>query len=100
MDNQQFLARKAELTLNAVEKLHTQISLLISSFEIELQTLRAELEDLEEENEVKATAMHNAREVYIGMDGFKPETAPEGYCLHLLKQMYEELCDKPTNLTT
>jgi len=37
--------------------------------------------------------IHYAKEVYIGMDGFKPETAPEGYCLKLLKDIYEELCE-------
>lgn len=38
-----------------------------------------------------AMRIHHAKEVYIGMDGFKPETAPEGYCLKLLKEMYDEL---------
>lgn len=50
-----------------------------------------------EELDIKKQMIHNAREVYIGMDGFKPETAAEAYCLWVLKQMYEELCDKPYN---
>lgn len=50
-----------------------------------------------EELDIKKQMIHNAREVYIGMDGFKPETAAEAYCLWILKQMYEELCDKPYN---
>lgn len=48
-----------------------------------------------------AMRIHHAKEVYIGMDGFKPETAPEGYCLKLLKEMYDELKeeDNAKNLT-
>lgn len=29
-------------------------------------------------------------EIYIGMDGFIPETAPEKYCLDRLAEMYKE----------
>ena len=48
-----------------------------------------------------AMRIHHAKEVYIGMDGFKPETGPEGYCLKLLKEMYNELKedDNAKNLT-
>lgn len=28
-------------------------------------------------------------EVYAGMEGFKPETAPEAYCLRVINQMYD-----------
>jgi len=34
-------------------------------------------------------ALKEIREIYAGMEGFIPETAPEGYCQHIIKQMYE-----------
>jgi len=58
-------------------------------------SLQSHIVDLEREAERLRTAMSNAREVYIGMDGFIPQTAPEGYCLRIIEQMYNELCDKP-----
>jgi len=36
-------------------------------------------------------AIHEAKEIYTGMQGFKPETAPEAYQQRILKQMYEAL---------
>ncbi len=39
--------------------------------------------------------IHEAKEVYAGMEGFKPETAPEGYCLQVIEQMYKELIEPP-----
>jgi len=38
--------------------------------------------------------IHEAKEVYAGMEGFKPETAPEGYCLRIIEQMYAALADQ------
>ena len=35
--------------------------------------------------------IHHAKEVYSGMEGGGGEGAPEGYCLKLLKEMYDEL---------
>ena len=35
--------------------------------------------------------IHEACEVYAGMEGFIPETAPEGYCLRIINEMYKEL---------
>jgi len=29
-------------------------------------------------------------EIYIGIEGFIPETAPEAYLQHMIKQMYNE----------
>ena len=34
-------------------------------------------------------ALEEIREVYAGMDGFVPETCPEGYQQRLLKRMYD-----------
>lgn len=34
-------------------------------------------------------ALEDIREVYAGMDGFVPETCPEGYQQTLLKRMYD-----------
>ncbi len=35
--------------------------------------------------------IYNAKEIYTGMDGFNPMTAPEAYLQRILRQMYEEL---------
>ena len=35
--------------------------------------------------------IHEAYEIYAGMDGFIPMTAPEGYCLQTIKKMADEL---------
>ena len=40
--------------------------------------------------ELKAR-IHEAYEVYAGMEGFKPVTAPEGYLLRVIGQMVAEL---------
>ena len=36
-----------------------------------------------------ARALAEIREVYAGMEGFVPETCPEGYQQRLLKRMYD-----------
>ena len=38
-------------------------------------------------------ALEEIREIYAGMDGFIPETAPEAYQQTKLKQMYEVACE-------
>lgn len=35
--------------------------------------------------------IHEACEIYTGMDGFIAETCPEGYQQRILKQMYDAL---------
>ncbi len=60
-----------------------------------MQNLKERIQRLEEENEFLRNSMRNAREIYIGMDGFIPKTTSEGYCLRVIERMYEELCDKP-----
>jgi hypothetical protein len=35
--------------------------------------------------------IHEAMEVYAGMEGFIPETAPEAYCLRIINQMNKAL---------
>lgn len=39
------------------------------------------------------------REEYIGMDGFKPGTAPEAYQQHVLRKMYEMAVDALQEIT-
>ena len=39
--------------------------------------------------------LHEVREVYAGMDGFIPQTAPEGYLQRIVKQMYEAATPPP-----
>ena len=45
-------------------------------------------EELEAERGRLREALHEIAETWAGSDGFIPETAPEGYLQHLLKQMY------------
>lgn len=33
--------------------------------------------------------LHEMRKIYADMEGFKPETAAEGYCLRIIEQMYK-----------
>jgi len=47
--------------------------------------------ELREENTKLKERIHEACEVYTGMDGFIPETAPEAYQRRILRQMYEAL---------
>jgi len=49
---------------------------------------------LEEELAQAKKRIHSAYEIYAGMDGFIPETAPEGYCLRIIEQMADELKGK------
>jgi len=53
-----------------------------SEYRHQIDLLRIEL------NTVK-TKLHEVREIYAGMEGFIPETAPEGYCLRIIRQMYD-----------
>lgn len=46
-----------------------------------------ERDQLRTELEASRERVAAAVEVYAGMDGFKPETAPEAYCLRILKEM-------------
>ena len=41
--------------------------------------------------------VHEACEVYAGMEGFIPETAPEGYCLRIIEQMYKALVQESSD---
>lgn len=45
------------------------------------QCVRKYLENLE-------ARLHEVQEIYAGMEGFIPETAPEGYTLRIIEQMY------------
>jgi hypothetical protein len=44
---------------------------------------------LREKVERAKDALREIREIYAGMDGFIPETAPEGYQQRIIKQMYD-----------
>ena len=44
-----------------------------------------------EANARLSARIHEACEVYAGMDGFIPETAPEAYCLRIIDQVNKAL---------
>ena len=52
------------------------------------------LNELIQENDELRSRNHEAREIYTGMEGFVPETAPEGYCLRIIEQMYKALLEQ------
>lgn len=56
----------------------------VNDCEVNLENRIAELE----------SRIHEAKEVYAGMEGFEPQTAPEGYLLRIIEQMYQELIAK------
>jgi hypothetical protein len=43
--------------------------------------------ELEAEVEALREGIRESYEVYAGMDGFKPETCSEGYCLRIIDEM-------------
>lgn len=47
-----------------------------------------ELQSMIEKVETYHNALSEIREIYAGMDGFIPETAPESYQQRVIKQMY------------
>jgi hypothetical protein len=49
------------------------------------------LNELIQDRDELLSRNHEAREIYAGMDGFQPETAPEGYCLRIIEQMHSAL---------
>lgn len=51
---------------------------------VELVDLIAALLD---ERDALARKLDAVREVYAGVEGFVPQTAPEGYCLRIIEQM-------------
>ena len=50
----------------------------------------------------QAAQLHEVQEIYTGMEGgFVPETAPEGYCLRIIEQMYKAtLTANPEKVST
>jgi hypothetical protein len=64
---------------NLIEGLHNQIEGLLSA---ERAKVKAEIV------EIAAARFHDIAEVYIGMEGCHPVTAPEAYQQQILKEMY------------
>lgn len=56
-----------------------------SARKIYIDTIESQKARIEE----MAAALHEVQEIYAGLDGFKPETAPEGYALRVIEQMYQ-----------
>jgi len=47
------------------------------------------MSDLASENESLKNALYDIREVFIGSEGFVPETCPEAYLKRLFRQMFD-----------
>ena len=76
---------------------------LMLAMDREIESLRAQLAEAEGDRDtwhatsdrdlVKTMAadakLRAVREIYAGMEGFIPQTAPEGYCLRIIREMYE-----------
>jgi hypothetical protein len=50
--------------------------------------LEAENAELKQQLAEALMALKEIREIYAGMEGFIPETCPEGYQQRIIKQMY------------
>ena len=53
-------------------------------------------EKAEAERDELREALEEIREIYAGMDGFIPETAPEGYLQRIIEKMWAEVRDALT----
>ena len=51
--------------------------------------MAAQIIRLQKENERLRVRIDAVREIYAGMEGFIPQTAPEAYLLRITKQMYD-----------
>ena len=51
------------------------------------KTLLTAVQEALAERNALARKLDAVREVYAGMEGFVPQTAPEGYCLRIIEQM-------------
>jgi len=74
-----------------LEKDWAYFSELCTKQQAEIETIRALVVELGRERAqwlADRRAINAVQEVYAGMEGFKPETAPEGYCLRIIEQMY------------
>jgi chromosome segregation ATPase len=71
---------KARATIDAREK-H------IGELLIEIEDYINKAETAEADNGRLRERLHDAYEIYAGMEGFEPITAPEGYCLSIIKKM-------------
>ena len=60
------------------------------------KTLSRRIAELEQQLAELQKRIHEAQEVYAGMDGFIPETAPEAYCLRIIDEMNKALLEEPT----
>lgn len=57
--------------------------------EIDLARPRPENQMLKTRVQELEAQLHEVREIFAGMEGFEPETAPEGYAMRIINQMYE-----------
>jgi hypothetical protein len=59
---------------------------LVENINHDLSVLAQALAD---KYEILKEALEEIQEIYAGMDGFVPETAPEGYQQRIIRKMYE-----------
>lgn|SRR5574343_871123 len=57
--------------------------------DVAFELLVKEASLLRAERDALQSRLDEVREIYAGMDGFIPQTAPEGYLLRIVKQMYD-----------
>ena len=65
----------------------------IGDFKAEVERYGKDLyiQELEQRVEKLEQQLHEIREIYAGMEGFEPQTAPEAYCLRIIEQMAKAL---------
>lgn len=84
--------------ITQIDNMAAGLSERIGALEAENERLREDRDDWEGRYDALYTdgplhrlesRLHEVREIYAGMEGFEPETAPEAYCLRIIDQMYK-----------
>lgn len=79
-----FVDKKGKLNVTAMREKFEQYEARIAELE-RIGEIRQDIVEILE------SRIHEAIEVYAGMEGFIPETAPEAYCLRIIDQMNKAL---------
>lgn len=87
---------KAEAERDAAKEDVKALERLMQGQERGVEHLQRELEKAEAKRDELREALEEIREIYAGMDGFIPETAPEGYLQRIIEKMWAEVRDALT----
>jgi hypothetical protein len=81
------LERMPPHALKRIAELERQLRLELKRSDNTCVTMEQVLTSLRVENKELREGIRESYEVYAGMDGFKPLTCSEGYCLRIIDEM-------------